>query len=308
MAIYIRGNAVDVVTQEFLEDVFQEKIFNFSITSGSKTGQNFQSCVYEIDVDFPELSKRRTEHVFLKAFPTTRDEQIRATTCNSFFKELQVYETLLPKFYQFQRQYYLPGIHPDSSHCFKKQEIQLLPFIEFIYGKATDFSVSPYQSFDNGNPSSLKNCIVLPNLRKTGGGFRQATWSQFHLNHAKLVTKALARFHATSWAYNCRTNTSGLPAKTLRRTFFDSLPFLLNVPLQKNVETFKSVITSSDKLQNTVKQKLLESLKQFHKKAQDVAALYFADDIAVSNSNVTKDTILRIPGLINPNEGTYTYI
>ncbi|CAG7830533.1 unnamed protein product, partial [Allacma fusca] len=91
----------------------------------------------------------------------------------------------------------------------------------------------------------LENCIVLPDLRKSGG-FRLANRLEgFDLDHVKLVILEQAKLHALSWAYKQQTNTKSLSTKFqfLLETVFDGIPNqVLEGILESHLGLFMDVV------------------------------------------------------------------
>lgn len=138
--------------------------------------------------------------------------------------------------------------------------------------------------------------VLMPDLRLKG--FRIADCLEgFDLNHCKVVIEAQARFHALSWAYKQLNNVEKLSDRfpfLLGTCLDDVLEDLMTPMLKTNLNLFRAAVDQKIN-QELVKKSMLKSLDHFLDKSVDITTLYFSDRRVLSNPDVNKDNILRLP-------------
>jgi len=127
------------IDHEFIESILDKdtELVSYTISPGSKPGDNFMSVIYSIDLEtrnkIISTKKENKESVetrnwLLKCFPSLPSRQRFNTKSNLFYRELEVYQTWLPELERFQRE------------VLKLKIPVNLPFTYAVAGKATDFS------------------------------------------------------------------------------------------------------------------------------------------------------------------------
>lgn len=89
------------ITREFLETVLHTKITEFVVKVGTQLGDNYLTAIYSIQVTTHD---RERLNLVLKTYPILPGRQEFLNATNVFWKELMVYEVLMPELVQFGKE------------------------------------------------------------------------------------------------------------------------------------------------------------------------------------------------------------
>lgn len=90
-----------LISNVFLEETLKQPIRSFTITRGSKPGDNYSSVMQAIEVHLAENTSKPL-HLLIKTFPQHPTRQKALQENNFFFREYQVYTEYLPALAAFQ--------------------------------------------------------------------------------------------------------------------------------------------------------------------------------------------------------------
>jgi len=111
------------IIKEFLEEILQEELTAFTLNPGSNLGDGHTGLLTSIEVT---LKSTKVLHLLLKSFPMNRTRQEFSMKSNIFYKELRVYDTLIPAFIQL---------------VMESTEVSLKPpFPKFFWGRAVNYT------------------------------------------------------------------------------------------------------------------------------------------------------------------------
>jgi len=114
------------VTKEFLERTLKRPVVDFTVTEGSKKGDNYLGVMVAVEVTtLTKDGQKKKEHIIIKCYPLHPSRQEFNNSENIFYNELKVYEQWFPALNALKTQFM-----PNSP---------ALPFPPFVGGEAIDF-------------------------------------------------------------------------------------------------------------------------------------------------------------------------
>lgn len=248
-------NIPTFLNEKFFEKILSEnqctvKINKFSITAGSKPGDNYCSEVYRGTLNYTttsdEINKNVSLIVKIMSYQPNRNEVMNAM--QSHEKEVNFYLTILP---EFQKLF--------------KSEI-----------------FAPKYYYSTLSPNKV---LVLEDLNALG--FKMCDRKlQLDLNHCKVVMRKLGIFHATSMVnaknspksmekYNFGMFNSGGMANELMHGMLEKNIATIIPSFEKLGDDFRPIVDSLKKNQTKFLNKIIENCKQDLK--NDITVLNHGD-------------------------------
>ncbi|CAG7700789.1 unnamed protein product [Allacma fusca] len=259
------------VTKDFLESVLGYKIHRFCLHAGSSLGDNYSCDLFGVDI-WLDAGTSVTLSIIIKCYPTNVARQMILDSTNSFETELGVYKQVLPELYKIQ----------------PKEKLIDLNFPEFIFGQ----HVPPDKRASLGRPMMpVDNCIILPDLRQKGGFRLRDKFLSFDEPHFSLMVEALAKIHAISWVYKCKSGVMQLHEK---------YPFLKKTMSQESLSEMEGYKNRCYQMAENIvigSEKALKGLSYLRTVRDFVQNLYY-DSTGYEEQSCTgrtKDTILKKP-------------